>query len=129
MRDYQRETNNPYHLPHNLWRQTLYQIRDYNRLKDEADSIADLSAISTEINTGGSVPGDTVGNKVAQRERYMNVIKAIDTAKSMIPTEYQRGIWRNILYGEAFPNDADRSTYARHKSRFVYMVAYFLGWV
>lgn len=35
MRNYQRQKNNPYKLPHNLYMRMLYLVRDYDRIKEQ----------------------------------------------------------------------------------------------
>ena len=42
-RDYQRKRNNKYILPYAAYHQTVWQIRDYYRLKEEAQAILDES--------------------------------------------------------------------------------------
>lgn len=35
MRNYQRQKNNPYKLPHNLYMRMLYLVRDYDRIREQ----------------------------------------------------------------------------------------------
>lgn len=123
MRDYQRTKSNPYILPRNLWSQTLYQIRDYQRLKEELSAVLDESAAPADGQPRGTMTGDPVLSKVMKREKAGQTVKAIDDAKKEIPEEYIDGVWRNIVYGSPYPLDASRSTYSRYKSKFVYCVA------
>ena len=46
-----------------------------------------------------------------------------------VPKEYRKGVWNNIQNRCPFPIDADRSTYARWKSKFIRDVAVSLGMV
>lgn len=122
-RDYQRIRRNQWVLPHNLYRQTLYAIRDYPRLKEEYEYL--LQGQSTEID--GQPKGNHIGDPTAatalKAERLHNRLKAIDDAKMVIPVEYRKGVWDNILYGKPFPKYAHKNTFGYHKAHLVYEVA------
>ena len=123
MRDYQRKKGK-YILPDAVYHQVLWQIRDYYRLKAEADAIVEEGGgLNNDGMPHGSPSQDGVFNKVARRMELLRVPDLIDDELSKIPLEYRHGVWRNILYRTAFPNDADRTTYARYKSRMIYNLA------
>ena len=126
MRDYQRKKNNTYILPRAVWNQTIWAIRDYYRLKEEADSII-TSSPSSDGSGSHSGPGDPTYAKAVKRERLMKRVDIIDQSLARIPQEYRKGVWENVMYGSRFPDDAHRVTYSRHKSRFVYIVAEKMG--
>lgn len=123
MRDYQRVKNNKWILPKNLYRQTLYAIRDYDRLKEEYEYIIQGRAIELDGLPHGSQMGDPTAETAAKIEKIHDRIKAIETAKKVIPEEYVKGVWQNILYDAPFPLDAGRATYSRYKSQFVFEAA------
>lgn len=123
MRDYQRQKGNKYILPRTLYHQTLWQIRDYYRLKEMAESIMEESPPPPDGQPRGSGVSDQVANKASRREHALNIIGIIDKEKELIPEEYRKGVWDNVLYGTSYPRTADRSTYGRYKSRFVYNIA------
>lgn len=123
MRDYQRTKRNPWILPHNLYKQTLYAIRDYNRIKEEYEYILQGSSFDNDGQPRGINIGDPTATTAIKAEKLYNYLKAVDDAKKVIPSEYMKGIWDSIVYGSPYPEDADRSTYWRHKSRFIYEVA------
>lgn len=124
MRDYQRKTGNKYILPKNLYKQTISQLRDYPRLREMADDILHESAPPSDGQPRGNVClSDVVAEKAIKRERLMETISIIEEEKEAIEGQYRTGVWNNILYETPLPNDADRSTYGRHKSKFVYEVA------
>lgn len=122
MRDYQPKSNK-YILPRNLYRQTLYQIRDYPRLKDECDAIAESITVQMDGMPRGSDVGNPTEQKALKRQKYMDIIDCIDRAKKEIPQEYMQGVWLNILYEKPYPPGGGIRTYARYKSKFVYCVA------
>lgn len=122
-RDYQRSKNNPWILPYNLYRQTLYAIRDYERLKEEYEDMLTGSAINIDGQPKGTKIGDPTIILAIKAENIHNRIRAIEKAKETIPKEYVKGVWQNIVYDAPFPDDADRTTYGRYKSKFVYEAA------
>ena len=122
MRDYQRTTGK-YILPRTLYHQTLWQIRDYYRLKSAAESILDASPAPPDGQPRGTDISNEVETKAQKRESYLDIIKVIDNNKESIPEEYRKGVWESIQFDSPYPLDAARSTYGMYKSRFVYGVA------
>lgn len=131
MRDYQRLKNNKYQLPHTVWHKTIWSIRDYYRVKESLGALADTSIgiaydkdkVQTSVNT------DTVLNAAVKYGEAKHLVDCIDRARANMPEEYQQGVWNNILFYNAFPIDADRSTYGRVKSKFIYDVAEGMGYI
>ena len=126
MMDYQRQKNNKYILPRAVWNQTIWAIRDYYRLKEEADSII-LSSPSPDGAPGKAGPGDPTYAKAVKRERLVKRVDIIDQSLTKIPQEYRKGVWNNVMYGSRYPADAHRNTYSMWKSRYVFTVAKKMG--
>ena len=122
MREYNRKKGK-YTLPRAVYLATLWQIRDYYRMKEESGAILDESPAPPDGMPKGTTIGDMVFSKAVRRENYISKTRAIEEAFGVIPKEYRRGVWCNIVHREPFPLDADRTTYGRWKSRFVYEVA------
>ena len=122
MKDYQRQKGNRYILPRTLYHQTVWQIRDYYRLKEQADAILEESPPPPDGQPHGTSIGE-VASRAIRRETMLSTVRVIEKEKQLIPKEYRDGVWNNILFGTAYPDDADRSTYGRYKSKFVYSVA------
>ena len=122
MREYQRKTGK-YILPGNMYMQTIYQIRDYYRLKEEAERILEESADPPDGQPKSKSEVSDPERKAMRRERMLHIIEIIDDAKAIIPEEYRKGVWDNVMHRTAFPTDADRVTYGRYKSLFVYTIA------
>ncbi len=122
MSEYQRKESR-YILPRNLYMATLYQIRDYYRMKQEAEAALTASPEPPDGQPRGTAIGNTVESAAIRREKYVLMVKIVDEALEEIPEEYRRGVWRNIMNGEPYPDDASRNTYGNHKSRFIYEVA------
>jgi hypothetical protein len=127
--EYQRKKNNKYVLPASVYNQTIWLIRDYQRMKDEAESLLTQSAAVNDGMPHGSPSPNGVVNRVIQRDKYLEKCKAIEEAFASIPPEYRQGVSDSILYRTRYPDNADRSTYARHKSRVIYLVAFKLGMI
>lgn len=131
MRDYQRMKNNKYQLPSTAYHKTLWTIRDYYRVKESLNDLADTSTGITydkdKIQSSGS--SDVTFNAAVRYGDAKHIIDTIDHARSKMPNEYQQGVWNNILFRTSYPADADRSTYGRVKSRFIYDVAAGLGYI
>ena len=129
MRDYQRLKNNKYILPRAVYHKTLWQIRDYYRLKEEAEGIIHESPSASDGMPKGTSTSDPVYSKAARREKALHIIRVIDEEKEKIPEEYRRGVWDSIQYGSRYPDDAHRVTYSKWKSRFVCRVAERLNYI
>lgn len=129
MRDYQRSINNPYHMPNNLYRQTLAMIRDYYRLVEEYDSMLTESGSPADGQPRGSKIGDPTGNLVIRLHNTSARIEAIEKARRGIAPEYMEGVWKSIQYRERYPNDAGRNTYGRWKAKYIWLVAHHMGWI
>lgn len=126
MRDYQRVKRTKYILPKAVYHQVIWQVRDYGRMCKEVESMIQSTA-SEECYGRSNLPGDPVLRTVIRRERLQKVITAIDRSLADIPEEYRSGVWDNITKHKAYPPYADRSTYGRYKSKFVYGIAERLG--
>lgn len=124
-RDYQRKINNRYKLPRAIYHQTLWIIRDYERIKRQLENILNCSNSNSDINSyiQTNHVGNPVLNEVIKRDKYFNYVKIIEESLNVIPTEYQKGVWDNVTKYKAYPLDADRSTYGRYKSKFIHEVA------
>ncbi len=121
MREYQKQKNNPYKLPHNLYMRMLYLVRDYDRIKSEREDILNASpALDGTPHSGIGNPTESKGIKLAGLKDYC---KAIDEALNFLPAEYRRGVWNNICYQYPYPVDASESTYKRWRCRFIYQLA------
>ena len=127
--DYQRRKDK-YILPTAVYHQTLWQIRDYHRLREEYAAVAEeRPGPSDGMPRGKGGTSDPTFQKAVKLEQIGRVLSAIDTAKAMIPDEYREGVWRSVMYREPYPIDADRTTYSRWKSKFVYTVAEKLNFI
>lgn len=95
-------------------------------LKERIDDII-LSTPNHDGMPRGTDHGDPTAAKASKIARFQSVVTVIEEEHKKIPDEYRAGVWNSIMYGERFPDDADVSTYSRHKSRFIYNVAVRLG--
>ena len=127
MKDYQRKKHTKYILPRAVYHQTVWRIRDYYRLIEEADNLIEAKDTYLDGMLKGNGLTDKTGNTVIKREKFMCEAGVINDTLKEIPAEYRKGIWNNIQFYQAYPLDADRATYGRCKSKFIYKVAERLG--
>ena len=125
-RNYQRTTNNPYLLPHNLYMRVLYLVRDYDRLSDEYFTV--LNSGSSSFNSSRKASGNPspTENKAIRLASISAELNAIDKALYDIPPEYRDGVKQNVIYNSRFPINAGVATYKRHKQRFIFNAAKYL---
>lgn len=108
---------------------TVYQIRDYYRLKEKIQDAIDAGPSQDDIHVTVARKGSVTESKALKIYDDSSIVHAIELAREEIPSEYRAGVWSSVMYNEPYPKDAARSTYGLHKSRFVYTVAEYLGWV
>ena len=125
MVDRQSTRNNKYLLPTPVYHQTIWLIRDYARMIEQMNDILLSSPAPADGQPRGSrsyrVSETTI--KVEKRETLRKKTTAIESALKIIPEEYRKPIWDNIQERKPYPLYADRTTYCRWKSRFIYNVA------
>lgn len=124
MRNYQRQKNNPYKLPHNLYMRMLYLVRDYERIRSEREDILAASPAPD------GVPHSGTGNPTEQKAIKLAMLgrecEAVEKAIETIPQEYRKGVLRSIKNREPYPITASESTYRRYRYKLTYMTAKFL---
>lgn len=128
MRDYQRQKNNEYILPKSLYKMTLAFIRDHDRKladynnNDESPPPPDGLPRATNI-------GKPTEQKAIKAAELKISIDAVDNALKIVPEEYRKGVWNNIINYSRYPDDASPRTYAYHKQKFIYQVAKNMLWI
>lgn len=128
MKEYSRKRGK-YTLPGTVYMKTIYQIRDYPRLKQNICDVIEESPDPGEVHVAGGKQRSVTESKAIRISDDGMIVDAIDRAAESIPEEYRSGVWNNVVAGEPYPLDASRSTYGMHKARFVYLVAKNLGWI
>lgn len=126
-KDYQPKATRDY-VPHNLWMQAIYIIRDYDRLVAERDAIIDETPITSNGRSVGKI-GDPTGSKAARIENVSIKIHAIEKALKTIPNEYIDGVLNNIKYHTAYPDYANVRTWSRYKAKFISDVVKNMYWI
>ena len=88
-RDYQRKKGK-YTLPREVYRQTLWQVRDYHRLKDLYEAVAEeRPGPSDGMPRGKGGTSDPTFQKAVKLEHIGRVLAAIDEALALVPPEYR----------------------------------------
>lgn len=129
MRDYQRTKNNKYYLPKAVYHQTIWFIRDYQRMMERLDELLLESASPSDGMPRSTLTSDPTLSQVIKRDELVKKTQTIEKAIAKIPEEYRKGVWNNIMFYMAFPLDADRTTYARYKSKFINQVAFEMDFI
>lgn len=122
MRDYQAQSK--WFLPRNVYMQTLYQIRDYPRLKEELQDILDSSPALDDGMPRGSGPGDPTFSKAERIDRLQLQVRPIESALEKLEPFYRKPVLNNIIYGTKFDTYVTSySTYRRKRQEFIWHVA------
>ena len=116
-------------LPRAVYMKTIYQIRDYHRLKENLSDIMDEQPAPRQPQVSISNKGSLVETKAIKRERDMDIVTGIDKAIETIPEEYRHGVWQAVMYNSPYPEDAALSTYSKYKAEFIIRVAMNLGFI
>lgn len=106
-------------IPHNLYMQIIYIIRDYDRLKASIDDKILESPPPPDGMPRGSGTGDPTANRARKLELLMEQIRGIENAIRCIPEEYRQPILDNIKNYTRFPDYADRKTWSRWKGALI----------
>lgn len=121
MSDYQQKKTK-YILPKAVYNTVLWKIRDYYRRKEMANDL--IEEKKEAAGSGGSTQiNDKVAKTAIRREALLKEIKIIEESLKEIPEEYRNAIWNNIQFRQPYPLNADRSTYGRYKSKFIFLAA------
>jgi hypothetical protein len=109
-------------LPPNLYRQILYLIKDYDRIRnlwsEEPYAVPNTDGQPQETDIG-----DHNFSRTHQRLRLEEDIKAIEQSLLEIPKEYQDGVSNHLKYGVLFPDCGDRKTWYKYQSMYIYQIA------
>ena len=124
---YQRKKHNDFFLPHSIYYQTIWTIKGYFLHKEKMEDVILATPDHDGMPKGNNI-SDPTAAKAIKVQNSARLVRIIDEEKANIQEEYRSGVWRNIMYGERFPEDAHRNTYSYHKHRFIYSVAVRLGY-
>jgi hypothetical protein len=122
-REYQIKTEE--RLPHAVYMQVLYIIRDIDRLKAERERILYASPAppdGLQRQKGGAT--DPTLKAVMRMEEMSIRINAVEKALKSIPKEYRAGILNNIIKRERYPIYAGEATWRRWRYHFTWTVAH-----
>lgn len=120
--DYQRQKNNDFYLPKTLYRRVLSVIRDYERQKEEITNIIFSTSDRDGTVVSGGFPGKPTEDMAIRLDKYRKDTEAVEQGLITIPEEYRKGVFRNIVYRERFPDTAHYNTWLRWKQRYIWQV-------
>ena len=111
-----------YRLPKEVYMKVVWHCRDYQRMKDEYDSLFGRSPVM-DGQPKGKDPGDPTGQLAIKSAELSEGIRAIEDALNDIPEEYRAGIMGNACYRKPFPDYAYPDTWRVYRQRFIFGVA------
>ena len=115
-----------YNLPKAVYWQVYWTIKDYNRLKDERNSLTagpSAKPIDGMPHDTGANP-DGVLNQAVRFSELDDKLKAIERARDEIPVEYRKAVWQAMLYDEPFP--VYGTAYGMRRKEMIYKAAIYL---
>ena len=113
-----------YTLPPSAYYRTVYLIKDYPRLCQEAEAV--MLATPPQTETSEIQRQRSIRAAETQAIKYASImsdVRIIEDALEVIPDDAQAAILKNILYAEPYPIDRDKRTYGRYKQKYIYTVA------
>jgi hypothetical protein len=96
MRNYKYKNNL---LPHNVYMQVLYKVRDYTRLELEYHELLYASNQPSDGQPKGNQTGNPTERKAERLIVVSHEMEAIEQALTQIPEEYRNGVFDNVCYG------------------------------
>lgn len=108
---------------------TLAFIRDHDRKVTEYKALADALPPPADGPMKVSSSGSPTERAGIRRAEMRIAIDAVNEALALVPPEYQKGVWENIVKYKRYPDDAAPRTYRTHKQRFIYYVAHNMFWI
>ena len=117
-------------LPHNLYMQVIYLIRDYDRMKAEYESIVDESPQPPDGMPRTPGVSDPTSAKAIRLEELGKRIHAVESGIEIVPNEYRKSLWKNIVY--RIPYDTRYTsyrTYGYHKNKMIVTIARNMMWI
>lgn len=120
-KEYQPKTK--YSLPHNLYMQMIYLVRDYDRMKTEYAMLVEESPPPSDGLPNGSGTGDPTAAKAIKLEDLGRRIRAVEAGLDTVPDEYRRSVYLNIVYRTPYDTRyASWNTYRYHKAKMIWTV-------
>ena len=112
-----------------LRRRALRFVKEYDRMKADADALVQQSAVM-DGQPRGTKTGDPVAAAAIRRERIMHEIGIIEGALLEIEPEYRAGVLDNVARGRRMYDieGASVSTWKRKRRVFLAAVVERAGW-
>lgn len=120
MRDYQPKQVS---LPGTVWRQCIFLVRDYERLREEYEAAIQQGTPPPDGQPRAKAIKNQTEREGIVRAQMSIRLRAIENALYTVPEEYREGVWNNVVRGWRYPGDAHVQTYKRYKTRFITEVA------
>ena len=92
-RNYQTQKNNPYYIPHNIYMQVQYKLKDYDRLMKEKLDILYAPPKPPDGMPKGNGTSSTVEDKAVKRDAIDRELAAIDQGAVMMIASYANAVY------------------------------------
>ena len=109
-KEYQPKSNK---LPYSQYMRVIYAIRDYGRIKAEYEAIVESSPAPPDGMPGGSKVSDPTADKAIRLEDLGRQMREIEAGLNVIPEEYRRQIYNNIVF--RIPYDVSYTSYSTYR--------------
>lgn len=124
--------NNPYWLPKDVYMQTLWFIRGYDRRAGEAARDPFSSPPPPDGQPRGSGTGDPTATLAVTLADSQVCNRVVDEALEELPEEYRDAVRDNVLYFAPWPKVNGvlvhgKNTYSKYRHVFLFTVARKIG--
>ena len=112
-----------YTIPKAIWDECICIIRGYDRLKEQYDSLIQLSPPPPDGQPKARSPGDPTGREAIKLAQMSMRLNAVDEAFTVIPPEYRQAIRDKIVKRHDYPDYACYRTFCTWKARMLKYLA------
>jgi hypothetical protein len=106
-------------IPEEIWRECILIIRDYDRAREEYESLICGNQSALTGMPRANSPGNPTERAAVQRALMSMKLNAVDEAFGRVPEEYRQAIRDNIVKRTPYPDYAHRVTFVRWKAKII----------
>ena len=117
-----------YALPNELYRQTVWFIKQYEQKQTEYKTVF-WSYVEADGQPRATMPGNPTQSRGMRAARLSQDLKAVEDALQRLPEYYREPVLQNTVNKKPWPCLADRKTYCKYKRMFVWWVARNMEWI
>lgn len=126
--DYQKRRAHEYLVPHTVYKQAVWAVKDLPRLKERLKEVQENAYYVGSHNLlleGGTngILSDTTANNAVELANISNRINAIENAFLMIPEKYRDGIRKHLINDMEFGDSAHPNTWKHWQQVYIFYTA------